>query len=75
MLNFLKPTPPCQTFYQVLVFHTKVLFCQNVTREKLYEALSYKKHALKMLMKLTPQGHCVIYEQANVFSKLELDLF
>jgi len=33
------------------------LFCQNITREKLRElshkALSYEKHARKMLMKLT----------------------
>ena len=28
-------------------------FCQNLTREKLCEALSYKKRACKMLMKLT----------------------
>ena len=31
-----------------------MLFCQNITREKLREALSYKKHMHKMLMKLTP---------------------
>jgi len=31
----------------------KVLFYQNVTRVKLHEALSYEKHARKMLMKLT----------------------
>jgi len=29
-------------------------FCQNITREKLCKALSYKKRARKMLMKLTP---------------------
>jgi hypothetical protein len=27
---------------------------RTVTKEKLYEALSYKKQAIKMLMKLTP---------------------
>ncbi len=32
----------------------KVLFCQNVTREKLREALSHEKHPCKTLMKLTP---------------------
>jgi len=31
-----------------------VLFCQNDTREKLFEALSDKKLACKMLMNLTP---------------------
>jgi len=45
------------TFY-TRVFCTKVLsyFCQsqNITREKLLEALSYKKCVHKMLMKLTP---------------------
>jgi hypothetical protein len=44
------------TFY-VSIFCIKVLsyFCQsqNVTREKLCKALSYKKRGRKMLMKLT----------------------
>jgi len=31
----------------------KVLFCQNITREKLREAVSYEKRARKMLVKLT----------------------
>ncbi len=34
-------------------FHTKVLFCQNVTRKKLLKRRSYEKCAQKMLMKLT----------------------
>jgi len=37
----------------VSVFHMKVLFCQNVTREKLRQALLYEKRECKMLMKLT----------------------
>jgi len=48
------------TFY-ARVFHTKVLFLpksfcqsQNVAREKLRQALSYKKGERKILMKLTP---------------------
>ncbi len=39
------------TFY-MRIFHTKVLFYQNVTREKLREAKKSRAH--KMLMKLTP---------------------
>jgi len=35
------------------VFQTKVLFCQNVTKEK--AALLYEKFLRKMLMKLTPE--------------------
>jgi len=35
------------------IFHTKVLFCQNITREKLRKALLYEKFVRKMLMKLT----------------------
>jgi len=34
------------------IFAQKKLQSQNVTREKLHKALSYKKHACKMLMKL-----------------------
>jgi len=45
------------TFYG-RIFHTKVLFRQNITREKhrhlWKKALLYKKRAHKMLMKLTP---------------------
>ncbi len=41
------------TFY-TSIFRTKVFFCQNVTREKLCEALLYEKRSRKMLMKLTP---------------------
>jgi len=33
---------------------TKLCFRQNVTREKLREALSHSEHARKLLMKLTP---------------------
>jgi len=44
-------------------------FCQtqNVTREKLREALSYEQRARKMLLKLSPRGNqfsfhvCVLY--------------
>jgi hypothetical protein len=35
-------------------FRAKKIQSQNVTREKLRKALSYKKFAHKMLMKLTP---------------------
>jgi len=46
----------------VHVFHqyfcAKKLQSQNVTREKLREALSYEKLSCKMLMKLTPEA-CV----------------
>jgi len=45
------------TFYTLLLrqyFCTKRLQSQNVTREKLREALLYKKLARKMLMKLIP---------------------
>jgi len=38
------------------VSHMKVLFCQNVTREKLCKALLDKKCGHNMLMKLTPCG-------------------
>jgi hypothetical protein len=41
------------TFLQAL-FAPKKLQSQNVTREKLFEALLYKKFSSKMLMKLTP---------------------
>ncbi len=40
------------TFYAHF-FHTKVLFCQNVTRKKLPKRLSYEKFSHKMLVKLT----------------------
>ncbi len=36
-------------------FIQKRFFCQNVTREKLQEALSYKKCARKMLVKFTTE--------------------
>jgi len=48
------------TFY-ALVFCTKVLFCQNVTREKKSEALLHKKRERKMLMKLKPA--CTLHLQ------------
>jgi len=41
------------TFY-TCVYYTKVLFCQNITREKLRKALLYEKCLRKMLMKLIP---------------------
>jgi len=37
-------------------FAQKKLQSQNVTREKLYKSLSFKKFAQKMLMKLTTIG-------------------
>ncbi len=40
---------PCAPIF----LRQKKLQSQNVTREKLHEALSYEKHARKMLMKLT----------------------
>jgi hypothetical protein len=53
---------PWRQFHQHLQAHflhkrfSPKSFChsQNITREKLREALSYEKCALKMLMKLTP---------------------
>jgi len=36
------------------IFYAKKLHSQNVTREKLRKALSYKKFSQNMLMKLTP---------------------
>jgi len=35
-------------------FVQNYFFCQNVTREKLCEAIFYEKHLRKMLMKWTP---------------------
>jgi len=53
-------------------------FCQsqNVTREKLREALSYKKGTRKMLMKLTPgmlDQKKILYK-IFYLKKTELDL-
>jgi len=57
-----KQSKSSSTFY-ALIFPTKVLFCQksfhqsqNITREKLPEALLYKKSARKMMMILAPTG-------------------
>jgi len=50
-------SPSSSQFHQCFTsafFEQKCFFCQNVTREKLREALSYKKRAHKMLVKLTP---------------------
>jgi len=47
------------TFYAQLLqqyFCAKKLQSQNVTKEKLREALSYEKFAHKMFVKLTPGG-------------------
>jgi hypothetical protein len=47
----------CSQFHQHFTrvfFVRKCFFCQNISREKLFEALSYKKRVRKMFMKLTP---------------------
>jgi len=50
-------------------FCTKVLFCQNVTREKLCEALSYEKRERKILIKLTTgQSACLQCPQSDASS-------
>ncbi len=41
-------------------FCTKVLFCPNITREKLREELSYKKCMRKVLVKLKPEFQSTI---------------
>jgi len=39
-----------RTFF---LYESVFFFCQNITNEKLREALSFEKHACKMLIKLT----------------------
>jgi len=50
----LEDLPSISSTFNAQVFRMKVLFCQNVTKEMLREALSYEKCASKMLLKLTP---------------------
>jgi hypothetical protein len=54
------------------IFCTKILFCQNVTREKLRKALLYKKCVRKMLMKLTPVEHCITFWVPATFTTTTL---
>ncbi len=55
-LNIDEIEPRCQfrQHFTLTFFCMKVIFCQNITREKLRKALLYEKHIHKMLMKLTP---------------------
>jgi len=51
------------------IFRTKGIFCQNVTREGLHEALLYKKCARKMLMKLTVSANFINVVLQQLLSK------
>jgi len=68
-------------------FCSKKLQSQNVTREKLFKALLYKKFTRKMLMKLTPDGRCftseleplqilliLIHSVSVIYSRLSVNL-
>jgi len=53
----------------------KKLLSQTVIRKKLSEALSYKKFARKMLMKLTPMVNFINNSQVQKEKKLQKSTF